>query len=111
MPATAIVSSIAIIVSILIFAWQAYVAAFRTSVDLVLKLDDQFSDDSFERKRHEVADEYQKSKTITSCAEPIFDFFDLVGFLVRKNAIDKSLAWATPLSLGTWLLVYWCKIY
>jgi hypothetical protein len=88
-----IVSIAGVIVSMGIFAIQAYRGRFRTSIDLALRLGDQFDSPGFEKKRCEAASALSTNKNLDE-AEPIYDILDTLGFLVRKKAIDKEIAWS-----------------
>ena len=93
----------AVIVSLLVFAYQFYLGRFRTSIDLALKLKEQFDSRSFEAKRHSAASALLIDQMAMQ-AEPIYDFFDMVGFLVRKKAIDREIAWSI---FYDWVHGYW----
>jgi len=93
----------AVIVSLLVFAYQTYRGRFRTSIDLALKLKEQFDSRSFGAKRHSAASALLINKMAME-AEPIYDFFDMVGLLVRKGAIDREIAWSI---FYDWVHGYW----
>jgi hypothetical protein len=92
-----------VIVSLLVFAYQTYRGRFRTSIDLALKLKEQFDSRSFGAKRHSAASALLINKMAIE-AEPIYDFFDMVGLLVRKGAIDREIAWSI---FYDWVHGYW----
>jgi hypothetical protein len=48
---------------------------------------------SFEGKRRRAASALLNNKD-TAEAEPVYDFFERIGFLVRKGEIDTEIAWS-----------------
>jgi hypothetical protein len=98
-----IVTAAGVMVSMGIFAIQAYRGRFRTSIDLTLRLGEQFDSPSFEKKRCDAASALSTNKNLDE-AEPIFDALDTVGFLVRKKAIDEEIGWSV---FYYWVQGYW----
>lgn len=98
-----VVSATGVIISMFVFAKEAYRARFRTSIDLALKCEETFNGPSFEEKRRKAASALLTDKD-TAEAEPIYDFFEIVGFLVRKKAIDADIAWSM---FYDWVHGYW----
>jgi hypothetical protein len=98
-----VISAIGVIVSVATLAHAFYQARFKTSIEMVLKLDERFSSEAFEQKRAEAASELLKQGNV-SYAEVIYDFFETVGFLLHKKAIDKAIVWST---FYHWTHGYW----
>ena len=91
-----------LVVSVLGLWFQIQRSAFSMSVDLTLKLDDKFNSDSFRKQRAKSAKSISKSKFKE--AEDVFDFFETIGLLVRRGALDKEVAWH---SFFHWIHGYW----
>jgi hypothetical protein len=97
-----IVASIGVIISLVVFIFQSRSARFRTSIELILKFDEQFNSESFKERRKEAASELLNDNSVI--AEDIYDLFDTIGFLVRKNAINGAIAWTI---FYYWIHGYW----
>ncbi len=78
------------------------IAARSSSVTLILKLEDQFTD--LEDERSLVSTRILNSKLLDTIltdyesqvgaeCEDIFDFFDTLGFLVNNKYLDAEVAW------------------
>jgi hypothetical protein len=76
----------------------------RTSlgIELVLKLDDRFNSKDFRTLRIKAVKSIMKNNF--KDAEEIYDFFETVGLLLRKRAIDKEMVWNT---FFHWIHYYW----
>jgi hypothetical protein len=82
---------LAVLVAIVSLIVQTSRSKFALKVELLLKLDDRFSSDSFKALRRAAA---RSIKTHTyDDAEEILDFFTLIGLLVRRRALDPELVW------------------
>ena len=103
-----IINLAGVIVAILVLWFQIQRSTFSMSVDLTLKLDDRFNSDSFRKQRAKAAKSILKSKF--KDAEDVFDFFETLGLLVRRRALDKEIAWNT---FFHWIHGYWttCSTY
>jgi hypothetical protein len=97
-------TALGVIVSIFTLAYQSYKARFYASVQLVLGCEERFNSPDFETKRQRVANSILNKATDLRLAEPIFDFFETVGYLVRKGAIKEDIAWNT---FFPWVHGYW----
>jgi hypothetical protein len=93
-----------VIVSALAVVYQIYKAHFNTNVQLVLEFLKQFNSSSFELKRQKAATAILANSEDVSGAEPIFDLFETVGYLVKKRAIADELALHT---FYYWVHGYW----
>lgn len=82
---------IALLVAILSLAYQIQRSRFSLNVDLILKLDDRFNSSYFKSIRKTGAQSI-KRKTFSE-ADEIVDFFEMVGALVRRGALDADLVW------------------
>lgn len=98
-------------------AWAAVVAAlaavvalwtesrrsrFALGVDLILKLDERFNSEEMRRARRAAAKSLL-DKTHTE-ADEVLDFFEMIGFLARRGALDEKMIWET---FFYWIYRYW----
>ena len=88
-----LVTSIAVIVSIVALILQLRRSKFALSVELLQKLDERFNCPDFYKKR-KAAIESIKSKTFSDIHE-ILDFFETIGLLLKRGAVDKEMVWST----------------
>lgn len=65
---------------------------FALGVDIILKLDALFDAENMRAARRKAASAL-KNGTDGTELEPVLDFFETVGLLVRRRAIDKEIAW------------------
>jgi hypothetical protein len=65
---------------------------FALGVDLLLKLEASFDATKMKSDRS-LAAKALESKGNAADIEPVLDFFETVGALVRRQAIDKELVW------------------
>ncbi len=83
--------------------YQIRRSRFSLNLELVLKFDDKFNGEHFKRKRIKAATSILKKKQYLD-AEDIFDFFETVGYLVRKKTLNKKIVWHT---FYGWVQGYW----
>jgi hypothetical protein len=107
-----VVSIIAIIVSIIALLAQLKRSRFSQSVDLILKLEERFSDSKAMKEKRQLAGEALRSNpsSPSSDIEDVLDFFETLGLLVRRKALDEEMVWNT---FYHWLHRYWllCEPY
>ncbi|HEY9167802.1 MAG TPA: hypothetical protein VIS48_16735 [Candidatus Kryptonia bacterium] len=97
------VGLLGVIIAILSLRSQIKRSKFTQSVDLLLKLEDRFtSSQQMVSARRNAAKSLQKGGD--SEADDVFDFFETVGMLVRKKALDEEMVWNT---FFYWLHHYW----
>lgn len=89
---SAIVAVISALVAITGLILQGRRWRFSLGVDLLLKLDERFSTERMLNTRRSAAKALLASSTNDDLDE-ILDFFEIMGILVRKKAIDPTLAW------------------
>ena len=77
-------------------------ARFALGVDLILKLEASFDGPETKAARS-LAARALKSGTNAADLELVLDFFETVGALVRRRAVDNELAWST---FSYWVLRY-----
>jgi hypothetical protein len=99
-----IISVFTLASSVFTLAYQSRKARFNTSVQLVLELEKRFNNPSFEAKRQQAATAILAKPTDVSGAEPIFDLFEMIGYLVKKGAIADELA---LIIFYYWVHGYW----
>jgi len=103
---------VAIILSIIILGFQLKRSRFSQSVDLILKLEERFSDSkAMIDKRKQAAKALRSNPSSPSSdIEDVLDFFETLGLLVRRKALDEEMVWNT---FYHWLHRYWllCESY
>lgn len=82
--------------------FQLKQSRFAFGVDLLLKLEASFDAPEMKAARNLAAKALKNSTTVAEL-EPVLDFFETVGALVRRRAVDKELAWS---SFAYWVLRY-----
>lgn len=80
---------------------------FVASTEFLLKLDDNFYSDKMLKKRRKIMEIFKKDKgdfeKMNECRD-VFDFFEILGLLVRMKAIPKELVWS---DFCYWIQRYW----
>ncbi|MDP3043029.1 MAG: hypothetical protein Q8N21_01370 [bacterium] len=68
---------------------------FSTGIDLILRLEDQFSTQRMYVNRRKVARAFQNKNYVEAMNEidEIIDFFEGVGFFVKRGALDRKVVW------------------
>lgn len=74
---------------------------FSIGVDIILKLDERFNTEEL-RKIRRVAAKSILDKTYRD-AEEVLDFFEMMGLMVRKGALNEEMVWN--------LFFYWIHRY
>ncbi len=65
---------------------------FALGVDIILKFSALFDAETMRAARRKAASALKNGTNVTEL-EPVLDFFETVGLLVRRRAIDKEIAW------------------
>jgi hypothetical protein len=101
--AAVVIALIGVITAILSLRSQIKRAKFSQSVDLLLKFEDRF----FNTEQMKTA-RLLASKSLQqggdSGVDDVLDFFETIGMLIRKDALDKEMVWNT---FFYWLHRYW----
>ncbi len=96
---TALVTALVAIVGL----WTQYrQSSFALSVDLIIKLDERFKSEKMIKIRKAAAESIL-NKT-NSNVDDVLEFFELIGLLIRRGALDEKMVWHTFL---TWIDGYW----
>lgn len=96
---------LAVLVAIITLLVQMRRSKFSLNVDLLLKLNDHFNSDRFKTLRRAAA---KSIKTHTfGEAEEVVDFFEMIGLLVRRRALDPELV---RHSFFYWIHSYRCAL-
>lgn len=97
------IALVAVIVSTISLRSQIKRSKFTQSVDLLLKFERRFFDnDRVIKARQKAARSLQSGGD--KDVEPILDFFETLGMLVRKDAFDREMVWNT---FFYWFHNYW----
>ncbi len=90
------VAAVSAFAAALAIVYQTYIYRFSLGVDLTLKLDERFEGKEFQGKRAKAARALrQDNRSPKSDVEDVLDFFETLGFLVRRKSLDKELVWNT----------------
>lgn len=97
---------VAIGVTIIVLIVQIIRSRFAQSVDLILKLEQRFfgSEDMTEARKRAAEALRSSPSSPSSDIEDVLDFFDTLGLLVRRKALDKEMVWHT---FYHWIHRYW----
>ncbi len=91
------VTALAAIVAALAAVWAIWSESRRShfvhSVELILRLDDRFGSEEM-RKARQAASKSLLNKTNTD-ADDVLDFFEMIGLLTRRGALDEKMVWHT----------------
>ena len=99
------VGSIGTIWAVSMAVWQIRLSRITASADLLLRLEDRFDDKGFIEKRKDAVRAIKNTtRANQGNIEEIFDFFETIGILVHKGALDEELAWS---SFFYWLHGYY----
>jgi hypothetical protein len=71
--------------------------------ELIPKMDERFGSASMREKRKRAAQALRFKRNLED-AEDVWDFFDTLGYMVRRGAIDKEMVWHT---FFYWIDGYW----
>jgi len=89
----AIVGTLAAVAAALIAAYQVYLSRFSLGVDLTLRLDERFESPEFQKKRCAAAHAIKRQPG--SDIEDVLDFFESIGLLTRRGALDEEFVYST----------------
>jgi hypothetical protein len=91
----AAVAALAALAAVIIAIQQTSLSRMTMGADLIMRLNDQFEDKEFQRTRSDAAIAIRRlTPQNKGRVEDVFDFFDTIGILVRRGALDKELAWS-----------------
>jgi hypothetical protein len=85
--------ALAAVAAALIAGYQVYLSRFALGVDLTLRLDERFESPEFLKKRHAAA--YAIKQQPGSDIEGVLDFFESLGLLTRRGALDREFVYST----------------
>jgi len=95
-------AAMAALVVALVTCFQLKHARFALGVDLVLKLEAQFDAPEMKTARSLAAKALSRDTNAVEL-EPVLDFFETVGALLKRRAVDGDLAWSC---FSYWVLRY-----
>jgi hypothetical protein len=98
----AAIAAVASLVALILTSFQLKQFRFAHGVDLIFDLDHQFEAQDFLKAR-QLAATSLKNQESSKEIDPVLDFFETIGILVRRNAIDDELAWN---EFSYWVLRY-----
>lgn len=80
--------------------------SYKLGLDLILKLNDRFDSGEMRQHRSTAAKALlEKTETVNRSVDTVFDFFEDVGFLLRRSAIDID---AIEEFFSYWVESYFC---
>lgn len=89
----AIVGTLAAVAAAAFAGYQVYLSRFSLGVDLTMRLDERFESPEFLKKRCAAA--YAISRKSGSDIEDVLDFFESLGLLTRRKALDQEFVYST----------------
>jgi hypothetical protein len=89
----AIVGTLAAVAAALIAAYQVCLSRFSLGVDLTLRLDERFESPEFLKKKYAAAHAIKEQPG--SDIEDVLDFFESLGLLTRRGALDQEFVYST----------------
>lgn len=97
---------VAIIVTIIVLCIQIKRSRFSQSVDLILKLEQRFfeSEEMIGIRKKAAETLRDNPSSPSSDIENVLDYFETIGLLVRRKALDKEMVWHT---FYHWMHRYW----
>lgn len=98
----AVVALVGVCVIVLTLIAENRRSRFLLSVDLILKLSERFHSADFKRSRRAAARSLKDNTFVDF--DDVLDFFELVGMLTKRKALDDEMVWAT---LFYWINNYW----
>ena len=104
-PWASIAAWIAIAVTIGIASWQIRTAKFVSGVDVLLRMEDEFQGEKMLIERKSAASVLLKKPNSTpEDMDDLLDFFESLGLLTRRGALDKEMVWN---NFFYWAHRYW----
>lgn len=103
-------TAFATILAIIALAWQIKTTRFSMGVDILLKMNDKFHSEIMVNYRKIAAQALMDKSEIYVGIDTVLDFFEGIGFLLRKGAINKEMVYN---EFSYWSVYYWeaCKEY
>lgn len=98
----AAIAAVASLIALILTYFQLKQFRFAHGVDLIFELEDRFDAPEMMKARKVVAKALQKRTSVQEM-DTVLDFFETLGILVRRHAVDKELAWN---SFSYWVLRY-----
>ena len=99
----ALAAALAAIAAAIAAAWQAYLLRFSLKVESLFAVEKRFNEPEYRRSRHLAARQLQMNRP-ESDVDDVLDFFDMLGLLVRRGAIDEEMVYHT---FFYWVDGYW----
>ncbi len=96
---SAVIASLVAMIALLL-EQRAY--RFSLSIDLILKMDERFDSSQMRRTRQAAAKALLNQRY--DKAEDVLDFFETLGMLAKRKALNDEMVWAT---FFYWLNNYW----
>lgn len=94
----ALITAAAAVVALIL---QSRHTRFSVSLDMLWRLEQQFRGDGIMLQRRKSAAESLIANAPNSDLDEVLNFFELLGFLLRRNAIDAEMVWYSFYSRGT----------
>jgi hypothetical protein len=99
---TAIVAVIVSVATLIVTFRQLGLFRYSHGIDLIFNLENKFDAPRMRFARHLFAEAHLR-KDKSDEIEEILDFFEVLGLLVRKKAVDQDVVWN---SFSHWILRY-----
>jgi len=86
-------------------AYQIYLSRLSLSVKLLLNLEERFDGPALQKQRSAAVNAIRSNTPDNeSNVEDVLDFFETIGLLTHRKALDKEMVWN---SFFYWLHGYW----
>jgi len=99
---TALAAVIGVVISIYKINSESKRFRFALGIDTILKMDERFNSEEMKKIR-QVAAKSLRDQTNTD-VEDVLDFFETIGMLTHKGALDEEMVWNT---FYYWVIRYW----
>lgn len=93
---------LAVLVGVIALIYQIRLSRFAIGVETLLKLDERFEGRRMVAARRKAAQSLLKNSD--EDVEDVLDFFDMVGLLTRRGAVDAVVVWNC---FFEWIRCYW----
>jgi len=104
---TASLSAIVALIAIFAVLKTNDTSRFCTGADLLIRLEERFTNKEMKAKRKKAAEAIQKSNYKNNNVSTILDFFSVIAILAHKKVLDKEMIWRT---FSSWLIPYYASL-
>lgn len=92
---SAVAATVAVLVAIATLTIQGRRARTLLRIDVLFRFDNQFNSEQFRKIRSSAAFAVSKKAEDFRDVDEVLDFFDTMGLMARKGALDLEMVWST----------------